>query len=124
MTYIPVFENKFTLDNINMMVTSSQVIWTNPGSANFNVSGGAISCTFANSITTGPTIGIGTSAVTNDILVPVAILALNAAGKSFSFQMIGMSAIVPPAASIYLNITQAAAGLSQLVSANITGYFS
>lgn len=123
MTFIPVFQYKFTTDGISGLAVTSTPVWINGGSTNFIVSGSAIRCTLANSITTGPTIGVGNSTSTNDILSPVAILALNSAGKTFNFQMIGMSAVVPPGGTVYANTLQAAAGISQTISVDITGYW-
>lgn len=124
MGYTLTLERKFTIDGIDAKSVANTLLWNNNGATDFVISGGAIRCTAASGITVGPTIGLGSASGTNDILSPVAILALIAAGKTFNFSMIGMSITIPPGGNLYANLTNAATGTSQVVSIDITGYFT
>lgn len=123
MTYIPVFENKFTLSGIDAKVVANSIIFTNNGASDFVISNGIIRCTAATAITVGPTIGLGSSSGVSDIFSPVAILALNAQGRSFGFSLISMSITIPVGGNIYINLTNAATGTSQIICTDIQGYW-
>lgn len=124
MSFMAVFDRKFTVDGIDAKVIADTIIWTNNGTTDFVLSGGAIRCTSASGITIGPTIGLGTSAGTNDILISVGILALTAAKKVFNFSLIGMSVIIPPGGNIYCSLSIAATGTSQVISIDSVGYWT
>lgn len=124
MTYVPVFQNKFTLTGIDAKVAANSVIFTNNGSSDFVISNGIIRCTAASGITSGPSIGLGSAAGVNDIFSSVSLLALTVAGRSFGFSLIGMSITIPAGGSIYVNLTAPATGTSQTVCVDIEGYWT
>lgn len=122
----PTFVRQFTYSNIDAKAVANTLVFTNTGDSqtDFVVTNIVIRCTSATAITVGPTIGIGTSAGTNDIFAPAAILALSVQGKTFGFPMFGMSIIVPFGANIYLNLSTAATGTAETIACDITGYYT
>src|ERR1700754_411007 len=123
MRYIAAFERVIIIADIDSKVVANTPIWTNGSSTDFVISGSCIRCTEATSISSGPTIGLGTAAGTNNILSPVFLELLTSAGKSFNFSMIGMSISIPPGGSLYSNITLGAVGTSQLIDTDLKGYW-
>lgn len=118
---VPIIQNVAT--GINAKTVANTLIWTNPNSAKSAVINIAtIRCTAAIAITVGPTIGIGTSAGTNDLFPATALTVLTTTSKVYNFPPAGMSVLVPPSGTVYLNLSVASTGTSQTIEADITGY--
>lgn len=112
-----------TTTGINAQNIANTPLYTVPVGKVAVITSATIRCTAATAITTGPALGIGNIAGTNNIFASTAINVLTTTSNIFGFQLVGMSILTPASGIVYLNLNTASIGTSQTIACDLIGYF-
>lgn len=111
-----------TVAGINAKTVANTALYTAPAGKTAIITGAIIRCTAANTLSSGPAMGIGNVAGTNNIFASSTLTALTTTTAIFGFVLVGISISTAAAGVIYANIGTGATGTSQTIAVDLLGY--
>lgn len=111
-----------TVTGINAGTVANTALYTVPAGRTAVITGIVVRCTAASAVTSGPNIGVGNVAGTNNIFASATLAALTTTSAIYSFGFAGMSVSTAAAGIIYGNISTAFTGTSQTIAIDVMGY--
>lgn len=106
---------------IDAKTTGNNTLYTVPTGKTLVVTRVILRPSAVTSITTGPTASVG-GTTTADVFASVALATLNATTKMYTYTQSGMSTLVPAGTTLKLNISVAASGTLETLTADVMGY--
>lgn len=107
---------------ISGTTTGVTPLYTVPAGRTAIITSAHVRCTAANTISTGPMLGIGVAAGEDDIYATTSLAALLTAGQLYGFSTSGISVSAVAGSVIKVGIDTAATGTSQTLTVDLVGY--
>lgn len=111
-----------TITGINAFSVANTALYTVPTGRTAIITNVVVRSTAASSVTSGPAVGVGNIAGTNNIFASATLSALTTTNSIFGFTLVGMSLSTPASGVVYLNLGTAATGTSETIAVDVMGY--